>query len=376
MKAPEQERRDWFIIPLILGLGFVCVIIAGQWALRFAPSWKLDANMDSKLDPNSDFLTRRPNGFIEPVDPSILTEPVWINLFLTPGGTFPVRALLPVTEGTSFRTPTATQTQTPLTTSTPINLASATNTHAIIATPTNTFAYYPPTSSSTPRPKPTATSTVPSVYTLTPTAAVTGTQTATPTLTQSLTGTSTLSPTPTATQTPTGTPTSTSTATPTPTNTLDPSEPDFGAPDGNGTALGNGGTVVFNLSGFALDGDSSWDMVYYEMEETSAAGKIHLGAVKIEIYDQTTAAWYTIYNWGDGSPDTNASYNNGNSEPDGFPVDKSLLYGTAPLNTGIALDLDTPAIGQGGSVGDLITQIRVTSLSGTKCDVDAIQMLR
>ena len=80
-------------------------------------------------------------------------------------------------------------------------------------------------------------------------------------------------------------------------------------------------SVEFNLSGFLLDGNSAWDLVYYEKEETSAAGKIHLGAVLIEVYDQTTAAWYTIYNWGNGSIDANASYNNGNSEPDGFDVE-------------------------------------------------------
>ena len=99
----------------------------------------------------------------------------------------------------------------------------------------------------------------------------------------------------------------------------DPSEPDFGGPDGNAIVLGNGMSVEFNLSGFFLDGNSVWDVVYSEKEETSSAGKIHLGAVLIEVYDETTAAWYTIYNWGDGAIDANASYNNGNSEPDGFP---------------------------------------------------------
>ena len=88
MKATEHERHDWIIIPLILVIGFLCVIVAGQWALRFSPSWKLNADMEFNLDPNSDFLTRRPSGFIEPVDPSILTQPVWINLFLTPGASF------------------------------------------------------------------------------------------------------------------------------------------------------------------------------------------------------------------------------------------------------------------------------------------------
>jgi len=135
-------------------------------------------------------------------------------------------------------------------------------------------------------------------------------------------------------------------------------------------------SVEFNLSGFLLDGNSTWDVIYYEKEETSAAGKIHLGAVLIEAYDQTTDAWYAIYNWGDGNADANASYSNGNSEPDGFPVDKSLLYGVLPLNTGIALDIDVPAIGQGGASGDAITKMRITSLSNNDCDIDALQMLR
>jgi hypothetical protein len=358
MKVPEQERRDWIMIPLILGIGFLCVIIAGQWALRFSPSWKLNANMDSNLDPNSDFLTRRPGGFIEPVDPSILTQPVWINLFLTPGAQFPTRAVVPITASPYLTKSIATQT--------PFSITAVTNTNIAIASPINTFVYYPPTSTS--QPKPTATSKVSPGYTPTPTAAVTSSWTSTPTPTQSPTGTSTPSFTPAS--------TFTSTATQTPTNTPDPSEPDFGGPDGNTITLGNGAWIEFNLSGFSLDGNSVWDAVYYEMEEASAAGKIHLGAVKIEVYDQTTAAWYEIYNWGDGIADNNASYNNGNSEPDSFPVDQSLLSGAPPLNTGIAMDIDTPALGQGGSIGDSITKIRVTSLSNSHCEIDALQMLR
>lgn len=135
-------------------------------------------------------------------------------------------------------------------------------------------------------------------------------------------------------------------------------------------------SVEFNLSGFLLDGNSAWDVVFYEKEETSAAGKIHLGAVLIEVYDQTTATWYTIYNWGDGALDANSSYNNGNSEPDGFPVDQGLLYGVPPLNTGIAIDIDSVAIGQGGTSGDSITKIRITSLSNLNCEIDSLQMLR
>jgi hypothetical protein len=134
--------------------------------------------------------------------------------------------------------------------------------------------------------------------------------------------------------------------------------------------------IEFNLSAFLLDGNSAWDIVYYEMEETSAAGKIHLGQILIEVYDETTTAWYPIYHWGDGNADANASYNNGNSEPDGFPVDMGLLAGAPPLNTGIAVDIDSVAIAQGGAIGDSITKIRITSLSVSDCDLDALQMLR
>ena len=220
MKAPERERRDWFIIPLILGLGFLCVIVAGQWALRFSPSWKLNADMESNLDPNSDFLTRRPSGFIEPVDPSILTEPAWINLFLTPGASF--------VTGTPFPTATAKSFTTPLITQTSISILSATNTTVVISSPTNTFVYYPPTSSSTSRPKPTATSTVSLIYTPTPTAVVMATGTSTPsfiaTSTSAPISTSTSVPTNTSTTTPTGTgiPTSTLTNSPTPPATNTP----------------------------------------------------------------------------------------------------------------------------------------------------------
>lgn len=354
----ERERHEWMILPIILVIGFLCVTLAGQWALRFSPRWKLTADMASHLDPNSDFLTRKPNAFIEPVDPSILTQPAWIHLFLTPGASFET--------GTPFPTVTATPPS-----ASPTAISSPTNTTIATISPTSTFIFLFSTATSTSAPTvistnvpgatvtliSMATSTVPA-YTPTPTAAFTPTETLTPTVTF------------TATSTPTATVTST------PSNTPDPGEPDFGGPDGNTILLGNGSSALFGLIGFLLDGNSTFDVVLYEKEEASAAGKIHLGAIRIEVYDETTSTWYTIYHWGDGVADTNASYNNNNSEPDGFPVDTTVLYGVPPLNTGIAIDIDTAVIGQGGSLGDSITLIRLTSLSNLDCDVDALQMLR
>jgi hypothetical protein len=376
MKVTETERRDWSVIALILLFGLLGILLAGGWALRFTPGWELDANVESRLDPNSDFLTRKPEGFIEPVDPAILTNPAWINSFLTPGASASTVTQLPAAAGTSFTTQipgTSVTTQTALPTTTGV----ATNTALVSPSPTKTFVYIPPLPTSTPKPNPASTST--SIPASTSTGVATSTPTpiasATPSQTFTPTATFTATDTPTASSTPTATATPSQTATPTPTNTTDPGEPDFGGPDGNTILLGNGAWIEFNLSGFLLDGDPAWDVVYYEMEETSSAGKVHLGAVLIEVYDETTAAWYTIYYWGDGNADANASYSN-NPEPDGFPVDMGLLYGAPPWNTGIAIDIDSVAIGQGGAIGDSITKIRITSLSSNDCDIDSLQMLR
>jgi len=145
-KASEHERRDWIIILIILLFGFLCVIIAGQWAIRLAPNWKLNTSMQSNLDPNSDFLTNKPVGYHEPIDPSILTQPPWFNIFLTPGALFETRTPVPPTN-------------TPIETNTPIPASLTaiipTNTPTdIIPSPTNTFIYFPPPPPPTRTPKP------------------------------------------------------------------------------------------------------------------------------------------------------------------------------------------------------------------------------
>jgi uncharacterized repeat protein (TIGR01451 family) len=139
MKTHENERRDsGLIIILILLLGFICIILASGWALRFAPSWKLDTNMGSNLDPNNGFLTSRPASFIEPLDPAILTNPVWIDGFLTPGMSFPMRTAQPT--GTSTLTPVPLNTNTPIPTFTVV----PTNTLVIVVIPPATTTPKPP----------------------------------------------------------------------------------------------------------------------------------------------------------------------------------------------------------------------------------------
>jgi hypothetical protein len=49
--------------------------------------------------------------------------------------------------------------------------------------------------------------------------------------------------------------------------------------------------------------------------------------------------WYTIFYWGDYIPDTNSNVS-GYTENDNAVIPLSVLYGTLPLKTGIAIDVD------------------------------------
>ncbi len=153
----ERERRDWVIVLVILLIGFLCMALAGERAIRFSPFWKLNTNMLSNLDPDSDFLTSRPMGYYAPLDPAILTPPAWLNTYLTPGAQVPTRAPSRPTDTpppantaapTQFPSPTATNTSS-------LPFPTATSTAAFFPTPTFTSApptSIPPTVTRTPTP--------------------------------------------------------------------------------------------------------------------------------------------------------------------------------------------------------------------------------
>lgn len=152
-KTAERERRDWIIILVILLFGFLCLFLAGGWAVRFDPGWRLDTNMKSNLDPDSDFLTNRPVSYFEPLDPSILTQPVWVNIYLTPGAIF------------QTRTPPPPPTNPPTGTNTP--LPTAINSPTATRFPSSTPVVILPSLTRTPSNVPPATST-PGTLTATP----------------------------------------------------------------------------------------------------------------------------------------------------------------------------------------------------------------
>ena len=91
--SQRKSRRDLLLILLILPLGVLCMFVTGQAAIRLAPTWMLNADMRSFLDPNSEFAAGGNQLFIEPLDPGILTLPAWGDLFLTPNAAIPTRLI-------------------------------------------------------------------------------------------------------------------------------------------------------------------------------------------------------------------------------------------------------------------------------------------
>ena len=382
MKVPEQERRDWFLIPLILAIGFLCVIIAGQWALRFSATWRLTANMDSSLDPDSDFLTHRPSRFFEPVDSSVLDQHPWIDLFLTPGAAFATGTPFPATTAT----PTASR-------AAPTMVLSPTTTAAMGPTPTQAVRFIPSTPSLTPKPRntkgpsatesstatPTGMPTLGPTPTGTPTATTTSTSVFTPTPTSPQTATSTATSTSAPTATPTGTATVTPTASPTATQSAtqtpviiptDPTPPEIGtAPDGVIYNLPAGATLTLGIN-LVVNGHASWDLVYYERP---AGSGVFLDWVVVEISDGNN--WYTVFDWGNNIADTNTNMDFNilsNPQVPEEPDQRDILAAELYNSTGIAINLD------GVVPRGTYSYIRFTAPPGDvdhKMEIDAIEVL-
>ena len=85
----KNERRGWILVAVLLLIGLLCVILAGNLAIRFAPRWSVQADMRSRINLDGAYYTPQPSYNLPPLDPAILTPPVWINFFLTPGQSIP-----------------------------------------------------------------------------------------------------------------------------------------------------------------------------------------------------------------------------------------------------------------------------------------------
>jgi uncharacterized repeat protein (TIGR01451 family) len=113
----------------------------------------------------------------------------------------------------------------------------------------------------------------------------------------------------------------------------------LGPPDGNITTPATGTFVDFTLSvPITIDGNTSdYEIVLYE--RLVPPDTIQVDQVQIQI-STDGATWYTVYFWGDGIVDTNASPPGSTNEPDNFVISTSVLYGSPPYQTGILIDAD------------------------------------
>jgi sugar lactone lactonase YvrE len=135
--------------------------------------------------------------------------------------------------------------------------------------------------------------------------------------------------------------------------------------------------VIVDLGASPIVAHAGYDFVYYERYSTAVPG-IYMDSVVVEVcVDSSCSMPYTVFNWGDGVPDSNTSIGGVGtpSEPDNDPLPESALYGVSPYQVGIAIDVDA-----GGAPPGTYGYMRLSApaAGGTVTDgaeVDAIEIL-
>jgi hypothetical protein len=165
---------------------------------------------------------------------------------------------------------------------------------------------------------------------------------------------------------------------------MPPGEPNIGAPNGVYAEIPCGTTMIIDLVAWGYTPidltlpDPEYDLVYYE-RQMPPADVIYFDWVQMDISQACNGGpWYTALNWGDG-----LSYNNGHlgssyPENDNEIIPFSALWGAMyyPYQTGIAIDLDDPAL---GIPSDTYSCIRIYSPvnwpNNDGSEVDALEIL-
>jgi hypothetical protein len=116
-------------------------------------------------------------------------------------------------------------------------------------------------------------------------------------------------------------------------------------------------------------------MIYYERENPAGSSEVMLDWVIVEIATSSNGPWYPVFNWYDNVIDTNTNVGQsvyGYGEQDNKPIPFSVLYGSTPYQTGIAIDVD------GIAPPGVYTLLRIRSPLGGDNDpaeVDSVQVL-
>jgi len=295
VNTDKRDRRDWTLIIFLLPIGILLMLVAGQIAIRMVPFWRVAGGMGSNLDPET---ASQQSGQVQPILFDIMTPMAWFDTFLTPqpdsAGEGIFFAPFVVFEPSKTPSPTAA----PSLSNTPVTPSA---TPAVTATSTNSS---PPAKKPTKKPPK---------------------------------------------EKPPKNPPPTSTPSPAPlvgSPTAAPANINVDAPpDGVIGNIPDGYYVVLTLpSPIVVNGpsDNNYDFVYYERPIT-AGGGIMMDSVILSIsVDNST--YYVVFNWGNGTPDTNSNVGDvaqsAGTENDNQSIDSSELYGTAPRDTGILVDVD------------------------------------
>ena len=147
------------------------------------------------------------------------------------------------------------------------------------------------------------------------------------------------------------------------------------APDGASQNIQKGSYLILKVPTFTTNLGSR--IVFYGKPEGTNPG-ILMDSVVLEIGDGNS--WYSIFNWGDSSPDTNTNISvplpspnptDCANEPDNCEIDASFLYTSNGWSTGVTIG----ALPAGAYSYIRIISPSVPPDSGDGVDVDAIQVL-
>lgn len=320
----DKRRRDWGIIILILPLGVAMMMCVGQQAIRMSPSWSVSGDMNSSLDPES--APKQNALVVPPISDDILTPVTWWDTFLTPSGESDSVVVFP-----PFITfePSAS----PTVTASPTETSTPTPTSSVTTTPT------PPTQ--TPTKKPDDDTPTPVTTCQNPAASNFGGPlpcTFPPTTCTDPLANNNGGPLPCiypVTSTPVGT------------EITPPVQIGVGTPDGSIGSIDDGEYIVIDLGSPILrvngPSDTDADLIYYEQQ---AGSGVDMDMVIISI-SMDGAVYYVVFNWGDAVPDNNSNVGDvttdTGTENDNQQIDQpdtGELYGTAPSDTGILIDVD------------------------------------
>jgi hypothetical protein len=148
-----------------------------------------------------------------------------------------------------------------------------------------------------------------------------------------------------------------------------------GGGDGDVFEISDGSVIFYLTQPISPSGNAAYDFVFYEWPNPPG---IHLDHVIIDI-SSDGSNWHRVFNWGDGTADTNTNVDinlpNINSacvpagtEQDNCQIPSAELY----FNTGITINIDgyVPP-----NIGIDYHWIRFTAPTGDAAQIDAIQIL-